>query len=277
MAGFIAYRNRADSARLELATGSEVPGFPLTNMQVRQSDRHARITGAGFHAIDMIFNAAIAPRFIGLFGTNSPVPGVIVEVYRSDDGLTWIEEAFGSPAADASGTPVPNDIKLYRTDAPAHKYWRIRFIGLDPASSTTEIARLWVATDEDMVEFPEGMDAAWSIDIEDRSVGDETDAGIYWEDRRARLRRLSFSWSSQTTDKAFGFADGASGVPAVVSSIQAMQMIAGSTGEVVAAVRSDPLWLHRACIRGRFSSGAPRIQHQRGAYWDASGTVTEEV
>src|SRR5690606_15928597 len=128
-----------------------------------------------------------------------------------------------------------------------------------------------------MVIFPEGMDASWSLDVDDRSVGDETAAGIYWEDRRARLRRLGFSWTSKTTDKVFGFADGASSVPTVVSSIQALQMVAGSTGEVVAAVRTDPLWLHRACIRGRFSSGAPRIQHQRGAYWDAAGVVTEEL
>jgi hypothetical protein len=275
MAGFIAYRNRADSAVLSLSAGSVAPGFPLTNMQVRQSDRHARITGAGFHAINMDFGVAIAPRFIGLFGTNAPAPGVIVEVYRSDNGLTWVAEAFGSPAADVSGTPVPNDIKRYGTVATAHRYWLVRFIGL--ASSTTEIARLWVSTAEDMIEFPEGMDASWSIDVDDRSVGDETGAGIYWEDRRARLRRLGFSWTSKTTDKAFGFADGASSVPAVVSSIQALQMAAGSTGEVVAAVRTDPLWLHRACIRGRFSSGAPRIQHQRGAYWDAAGVVTEEV
>jgi hypothetical protein len=282
---FIAYRNRITEGDIlpYVRAGTDVDGHEVWNAAIRQSDRTARIVEhVTFGAIlAMDFGAPVLPEFIGLFGVNRPAVAGGAQVSYSDDGSVFTDVAFGAAMpTDLSGTPVPHDIKMLRTNGAlaAHQYWAVSLDWTPPAGQDYhEVARLWVSLAEDMILFPEGFDARWNSGVQDYSVGDDTSAGLYWEDERARMRTLGFnvSGAAATTKRALGFDDADSGVAAVVSSLQAMALTVGTTGEIVIAPRRAPLWLHRSCFRGRFASLGD-LNHDTAGYWSISGRAVEE-
>jgi len=274
---FIAYRNRADSATLSVEGGSVLPGHPLTNLQIRESDSSCIIDGGVVHRLIADLGSPSALRFIGLFGTNRPIVSG-VSIHGSANASSWtLINSFSNPAVDHSGTPVPLDLKLFSQATPAaYRYWRVSWTPWTGSGGISRACRLWMSAAQDMVDFPEGVDATWSPNVLDLSVSDRTASGLYYADPQAVLRTLAYTLTSKNTDKAFGFSDGDASIEAVTASIQAMQLVAGGTGEVVAAMRRDPLWLHRTCIRGSFDGRPPTLKHARGIYWDSTGQVLEE-
>lgn len=272
----IAYRNRADQATLSVAAGTTVTaGFPLANLKARDSGKFTRFEAFGVAQLIMDFGVPILPRFIGMFGVNRAQSGSGVDLARSSNLSVWTSTLFSPEAIDNSLIGLPPDAKLLidPLTAAAARYWRISMNWVN--GGFRQLARPWVCTASDLIEFPEGIDARWSSDVEDLGFIDRTPTGIVYEDPGAKLRRIKFEYSAEDTVKTFGFASASSAIP-LSSSLQDAQLHLGKTGECVVLPRLAPAWRHRLGARGVFVDGLG-ITDQGGDRFFTTGRHQEEL
>jgi hypothetical protein len=276
MSAIIAYNNSADLATLST---NVIPhaGYPLSYLQTRSSGDFTRFPVAGAPYIQLAFPTARRPRFIGLFGINAAAIATGMVSVTADYGLghqTVAVQIYN----DAGAKKLPKDVKLIVPPGANSNQWRITPNWSRVGSvNYFQAARLWAATlATDMIEIPEGIDQTWTLGTYDTSTVDESEGGQGYEDKRIVRRQLRGRISVKESDFMFGFADGATSA-ADVTSMQDAQMTIGKTGEVVVAHRSSsPLWLHRACFRGRMPNGI-EIVNQADGYMSVEVSALEEA
>lgn len=279
MSAILAYRNLADSATLSANPGV-VSGYPVSNVQQRQTSVFTRLVDTFPRYLVMDFGVAVLPRFIGLFGTNATAmvgPIGMVALQSSIDGSTWNGVSIAT-ANDAGAPTIPKDVKvLVPTTTPARRYWRLLPAWFKPAEQPYyQVGRLWVSRSQDLVELPEGIDARWTRRIIDSSRLDAVADDSAIEDRGSIRRRLGATISAKGSPATWGFAEGATSVPSAIASLDDMQMTVGATGECVILPRtSSPLWIHRLGQRGHIPSGM-ELKDETGGYYTCSFEHVEE-
>ena len=135
------------------------------------------------------------------------------------------------------------------------------------------MGRLWAGP---ALFLPDGIDAGWQMGFRDSGTLDAT-AGQQWvESPGARTRVLNLPLEgARDTETTWGFADG-SGLVTNPMSLNALQLEAGTTGEVIAIARtSTQQWIRRCAIYGHIEQPFA-IGHKAGPYWGTSLTVVEE-
>lgn len=286
MTAVISYRNWADLATLSSNFGVQAD-YPLDNLKKRQLAVDWRSTSVGTGVqitADLGVNRMV--RLVGLFGVptepmdptpSAPPSPVNFTVARSDNGSTWTTVStvsvldFMWPGAGPHGLHfIPGGL--------VHRYWRITtsFNPLPPL--TVRAGRLWIA---DALEIPGGVDAGWTLGLEDTGRVDESAGLQAYEDRRARRRRLRLDLKVKDAASVFGFAEGAT-IALDVPSLQAAQLALGGTGEVVVLPRTATagsglrLWPRRLGVYGRLARPI-EIRHTEGPYYSATLDVLEEL
>lgn len=276
MAGaYFGYRNLFDGWTLNIDGGpgtdnQPLAGFPLANMQARQLSRVSRITN-----LDTVSGN---PLFIP-FDAPAPFDANLVMVFGS--APTSITLTIG-----ASNHTFP---VFYSSDAAEIDLPRFSWLLIPPAYRTgiervtleygmvfppayVEIGRVYVAN---ALIVPDGVDVGWSLDVDDAGTVDASEGRQWYEERGKRTRRLGFAVSLRESTAVFGFAEGATSA-SDVPSFQAMQMLAGATGEVVVIPRSGTeLLVRRLAVYGHLERPL-EIRNRSGLHFDVSGRVIEE-
>lgn len=279
MAGLLAWRNYIDNAALTTSSAVDL-SFPLSNVQQRGLAQPMRVSsGAGF-TITANFNAAddLDLGLIGMLGlnrrNNERFYGTAT-IQRSTNGITWSTVATVS-VSDNARSSLPANL-FYVPPAPwgtsAYPWLRVQWN--TGGTELGSISRLWVGP---ALILPDGVDAGWSMGFRDSGSLDATEGQQWIESRGVRTRVLNIPIeSAKSTDLTWGFSDADNTFIAPDRmSLQALQMEAGCTGEVIALPRtSTPLWMHRAGVYGHIEQPW-QISHKAGPHWGGTLTIVEE-
>jgi hypothetical protein len=280
MSALICYRNLIDlpDCSLSLSSGSELDGYPLTNLQTRQLARSARIPTLGSPMIVVDLGSPQLFDLVGLIGIN--VNGMRgsgdITVQYSGNGIVWTTATAVCPA-DAGAPDIPRSV-LVRTRQPATTFKiNTRYLRIQPNWSTTdgyrEIGRLYIA---DGIDIPPGCDAGWELGGRDYGVLDRSSGLQYYADRRTRGRVLTMPMTGITTEIAYGFKDDATIGPAGPSFDDLFNW-SGTTGDVIVAPRaSSPLWIRRTGVYGHLTEDSLRLRHIAGPRYECTLNVEEE-
>ena len=280
MAGLLAWRNYIDSATLS-STSAIDPAHPLANLKLRGLSRGMRVTsGAGF-TITANFAAADALdlgviALLGLNRRNGERFSGTMTIQRSTNGSTWSTLDTVSISDNARSSLPANFIYPLAAGAWSASGWPwLRVTWATGGTELGALARLWAGP---ALVLPDGVDAGWQMGFRDSGSLDATDGQQWVASPGVRTRVLTIPLeSARDTETTWGFSDTAGTfVAADRMSLQALQLEAGTTGEVIACPRtSSPLWAHRAGVYGHIEQPWA-IGHQSGPYWGAGLTVVEE-
>ena len=162
------------------------------------------------------------------------------------------------------GIPLPPGI-------PASSQWRITITSSD--TSPIGIGRLWIG---EALVLPDGIDAGWQMGFRDSGSLDATDGQQWVRSLGVITREVQIPLEgARDTEIHWGFAEGSEIVTNAMS-LNALQLEAGVTGEVIAVARAlTTLWTSRTMVYGHIDSPWA-IGHTAGPYWGGSLTVVEE-
>lgn len=154
---------------------------------------------------------------------------------------------------------------------PASSQWRITITSSDMAP--IGIGRLWIG---EALVLPDGIDAGWQMGFRDSGSLDATDGQQWVRSLGVITREVQIPLEGERdTEIHWGFAEGSEIVTNAMS-LNALQLEAGVTGEVIAVARTlTTLWTSRTMVYGHIDSPWA-IGHSAGPYWGGSLTVVEE-
>lgn len=273
MSALIAYRNLADSWPFNIDGGpgtnnQPLVGYPLANIKQRQLASVSRITNLDVGSGN--------PLWIP-FAPLAPVTANLVVVYGNIPLGVGVEGTLDSGSVvtfstDYSDIGLP-PISFFLIPASYGDVVKVTLeYGLVFPPDYIELARVYVAN---ALVVPQGVDATWSLGADDAGSLEASFGRQWYEAAGIRTRRLSVSLAAISTEIAFGYAEGA-GSASDVPSIQAMQIQAGTTGEVIVIPRAGSgLWIRRAAVYGHFER-MPAIRHRDGPLYSTDFTVIEE-
>lgn len=273
MSALIAYRNLFDAWPFDIDGGpgtdnQPLAGYPLANLKLRQLSSVTRITN--------LDTGSGNPLFIP-FAPVSAVTANVVVVYGYPPSQITFEGTLGSASVlnfstDDSGIGLP-PLRVFLIPSSIGDLERMTFeYGLVFPPNYIELARVYVAN---ALVLPNGVDATWSLGVDDSGSLDASHGRQWYEAAGVRTRRLDISIAQMPTEVAFGFPEGAtSAYPQ--PSIQDLQLQAGATGEIVVVPRSsNGLWIRRAAVYGHMER-APAIRHAAGPNFSTQFSVIEE-
>lgn len=212
-------------------------------------------------------------RMIGLLGMTGDWSSTMVVYHRANPSAP--EEVVGianMAQTKARGDYLPAHlVAVLDTPLPVDGQIILQFIGSDV--STVRFGRLWIG---DALVLPDGVDAGWSMSFRDSGSLDATDGQQWVESPGVITRVLTVPLEgARKTELHWGFADGATDITNQMS-LNALQLEAGTTGEVIAIARTQSdLWVSRTMVYGHIDQPWA-IGHTAGPYWGGTLTVVEE-
>lgn len=241
------------------------------------SDGRVLIGGSSSSAATRVMRVlSAAPdkiRIIAVLGVGREYTGSIIVSHRADPSAAWTElGSINAGILQAMGTYLPTHLVFYLDQPlPAAGQIRLEF----PESDTTPLSfgRLWFG---DALVLPDGVDAGWSMSFRDSGSLDATDGQQWVESPGVITRVLTVPLEgARNTETHWGWKDGGSYVTNRMS-LNALQLEAGTTGEVIAVARtSTDLWTQRTTVYGHIEQPWA-IGHTAGPHWAATLTIVEE-
>ncbi len=219
-----------------------------------------------------------SPNEVGLFAllglsTAQFHNGDVVLQHRPSLSAAWVEAARQSlPTFRRGLNALPPHLGIpLPAGIPASSQFRI--IVVDGGMAPFAIGRLWIG---ETLALGDGIDAGWSMGFRDSGSLEPTQGQQWVESPGVITRVLSIPLEgARDTETHWGFKDGSETVTQPMS-LNAMQLEAGTTGEVIAIARtSTALWTSRTLVYGHIESPWA-IGHQAGPYWSAALTLVEE-
>lgn len=262
MSAIIAWINRLDTIGLTAENAN--PAHPISNLQRRGlaefaepvDDRNMLYVYPDAHLPDTDFVA-----FLGVdAGTYE------VEQFNSVTGL-WHTVASVSTLANEPryGLPMHAFIAF---PSPISAVDDIRFV------CPARVSRLWAGPS---LRLPDGIGAQWRMGFRDYGNLEAGEGRTHVETPGVRARVLTIPVGSALgAEVAWGIADGVPQTSTRAANLHALQMEAGTTGEVIAIPRtSSPIWMASTGIYGHITSEW-EIEHEAGPYSRASIVLEEE-
>lgn len=214
-------------------------------------------------------------RLIALLGMSDVQyhTGDVVVEQRPSLSAAWTELARQSLLSFRHGLaalPAHMGI-LLPPGIPASSQWRITITSSD--TSPIGIGRLWIG---EALVLPDGIDAGWQMGFRDSGSLDATDGQQWVRSPGVITREVQIPLEgARDTEIHWGFAEGSEIVTNAMS-LNALQLEAGVTGEVIVVARTlTTLWTSRTMVYGHINSPWT-IGHTAGPFWGGSLTVIEE-
>ena len=228
--------------------------------------------GHMFHLRTQAPNEVRLVALLGLSFVQDHTGDVVVE-QRPSLSAAWTELARQSLLSFRHGlAALPTHMGiLLPSGIPASSQWRITITSSDVAP--IGIGRLWIG---EALVLPDGIDAGWQMGFRDSGSLDATDGQQWVQSPGVITRVLTIPLEgARDTEIHWGFAEGSEIVTNAMS-LNALQLEAGVTGEVIAVARTlTTLWTSRAMVYGHIDSPWA-IGHTAGPFWGGSLTVVEE-
>ena len=276
--------NRQRIARV-LATGAIDPSWNVeadTITEVAATANGKILIGGYFVAVSgrvrysvarLLPDMRVPARVVGVLGAVGGMAGTLTIRYRERSDLPWGDLAAWDMASQYAGNRPP---QLITTPAEgvawAHGEYKIEFSGASGWTGYFGFARLWIGS---AILLDQGVDAQWRAGFADTGTLDATDGGQQVPAYGVVTRTLGVSLSANSTELAWGFTDAGTDI-SQPDNLHALQIEAGTTGEVLAIPRaSTPLWTHTSAIYGHIAQPW-EIEHQAGPNWRAGFSVEEE-
>lgn len=134
------------------------------------------------------------------------------------------------------------------------------------------LARLWLG---EAIDLPDGVDAQWRMGFRDSGTLDQTDGQQVVPTAGIITSTVQVTLGAVDTETAWGFQDNGTTVTKA-DNLRAMQLEAGTTGEVIVVPRTGTaLWAQASTIYGHIDTPW-EIEHVAGPNWRASFTLSEE-
>ena len=277
MAALIAWRNFINDPGVSLSSPGVAidPAYPLSNLQRRGlADRTQSSGGENLVLVAESLSGwgSRGVNVVGLLGVQTPTDTFSGTYYLEESwtGTSWTPIASIS-AFDESLPALPRNVFfLFPAAINPANFIRIRTNHLAQFSN---LARLWIGP---ALVLPDGVDAGWQMGFRDSGTLDSTEGQQWVESAGVRTRVLTIPLdAARDTMTSWGFNDTDTMAPARPS-LQALQLEAGCTGEVIAFPRiSSPLWVSRSGVYGHIEQPWS-ITHKAGPYWGGSLTIVEE-
>lgn len=215
----------------------------------------------------------VPARVVGVLGAVGGMAGTLSIRYRERPDLPWVELAAWDMASQYAGSRPP---QLIATPAEGvawtHGEYEVEFSGTGGWTGYFGFARLWIGS---AILLDQGVDAQWRAGFTDTGTLDATDGGQQVPAYGVVTRTLGVSLSANSTELAWGFADAGTDI-SQPDNLHALQIEAGTIGEVLAIPRaSTPLWTRTSAIYGHIAQPW-EIEHQAGPNWRAGFSVEEE-
>lgn len=293
MSGLISWRNWADTATLTPVFGSDTytvdPNFPLSNLQNRQLSSVCKVTASTGAFVEVAATADLGGyrnvNFLAFLGLRARTPNYVGEgpngcwfyvecseysdfhiLDYSASERTWLNPLSGAPSNVFHILPAVNATRYIRA--------KVRFDAPD-SETFLQAGRLWIG---DALELPGavngGVRSQWSISTIDSGNLDASAGLQTYAARRGIYRRVGMDILCDDVT-AFGF-DSEATIHYGPPSLSALQMEAGTTGELIALPRSDTgPWTQSIGIYGHLERPFD-IQHVAGPNYRANLTVVEE-
>lgn len=212
-------------------------------------------------------------RMVAVLGMWHEYKGAAVISYRAAVGGTWTEVgSVNAAVVQARVAYLPAHLVVHLTQ-PVSASGQIRVEFPDSDTTPVRFGRLWIS---DALVLPDGIDAGWQMGFRDSGSLDATDGQQWVQSPGVITRVLTIPLEGERdTETHWGFADGSEAITNRMS-LHALQMEAGTTGEVIAVARtSTDLWTQRTTVYGHIEQPWA-IGHTAGPYWGGSLTVVEE-
>lgn len=268
-----------------LATGAIDPSWNVaadTITEVAATANDKILIGGYFVAVSgrvrysvarLLPDMRVPARVVGVLGAVGGMAGTLSIRYRERPGLPWVELAAWDMASQYAGSRPP---QLIATPAEGvawtHGEYEVEFSGAAGWTGYFGFARLWVGS---AILLDQGVDAQWRAGFTDTGTLDATDGGQQVPAYGVVTRTLGVSLSANSTELAWGFADAGTDI-SQPDNLHALQIEAGTIGEVLAIPRaSTPLWTRTSAIYGHIAQPW-EIEHQAGPNWRAGFSVEEE-
>jgi hypothetical protein len=276
MTALFSYRNYVDDPDCVLFENDfMVDGYPLDNLKIRGLGDQAVFA----NVVDVIveFSIARTVHIVAMLGGGAPE--VNFKRLRLD------KKPVGGSFAEVVDIQLVDDCRILGETGQAAVFpdglellpgeqLRILCYWMDVDTSITQprVGRMWIGP-----ALFKPVKGDWSLAFRDSGALDATGGQNFVEEAGVRTRVLNVSLAGlPTTRDMFGFDDNDVEVIGDRQCLQGMQMIAGTTGEVIVIPRIDsPLWVHRTMVYGHIESPFG-IGHASGPYWNSSLTVVEE-
>lgn len=215
-------------------------------------------------------DAPDAIHVVAVLGITSDSGSVTID-HRAGDTGTWTMLAVADLRSQANDYLPKSVIVAIQDGIPAASQVRVSFTSM--ASLHHGAARLWAGP---ALTLPQGVDAGWSMTFRDSGSLDVSAGQQWYASTGVRTRALTIPLEgAQETRTAWGFDDGDETTTSAMS-LHALQLEAGTTGEVIAIARTDTqLWTRRTAIYGHIEQPWS-IAHKAGPYWGSTITVVEE-
>lgn len=214
------------------------------------------------------FNVSTPPpavRAIALLGLGTS-EGVIDLDYRRNGTSVWRPLAQWKLNAETSSLihTMPEGLSARAT-------LRLRYSSANNRS--LRVGRLWIS---DALTLPDGVDAGWSMSFRDTGTLDPTSGGQWVPSPGVRSRVLTIPLEAACSGVyAWGFDDEARAITQP-QNLHALQLQAGTTGEVIAIARTrTPLWARQSAVYGHIDQPFA-ITHKAGPYWGSTLSIVEE-
>ncbi len=260
MSAIIAWINRLDTTALTAENAN--PLHPISNLQRRGLAEFAEPVDES--SVLYVYPDAWAGDidFVAFLG----VAAGTYEVQRWDtDELlpVWVSVASVTTPPDEPRYGLPIHVFIAMVEP-------LRAGNIVRLACTGRVSRLWAGPS---LRLPNGVGAQWRMGFRDYGNLEAGEGRTHVETPGVRARVLTIPVGSALgTEVAWGIADGG---PQAVN-LHALQMEAGTTGEVIAIPRtSSPIWMARTGIYGHITNEW-EIEHEAGPYSRASIVLEEE-
>lgn len=307
IASIVSYRNWVDSVyttitpkAFDLSTNdwvdaTVIDGYPLSNLNTRQLGQTYRMMNQDPSTLDSLlpgfeidFGYARGIDVIALLNCNtidkahfgvSANGDMAIHIATSNDGVTWSGWSMVASPSDNITYRIAGAIAGVPEDGGdsagsiVTRYLRVYFTW-DLSDNFFEAGRLWIG---DSIRALDGVDALWGMDFIDAGEVTATKGGQYYDNTGVRSRVLTCSYTNLPCLCAYGREDLAtSGDRQDVSSFQGMQLVAGTTGDLIIVPRTDTdYWIIDTLIYGHLAHSFS-IQRQPGSQYAVNNLVINE-
>lgn len=283
MSSLISWRNWIDTAASITPTYGGLtntvdPGFPMSNLQVRQLAKVARQTTAAEFRMTTDLGAARPIRVFGLLGLRG-------RRYTPGDGLNGFSITIQASTVSNFATTVwsqtvaslmwsaplapMNIILVPPAGLVTARYVRAFASWVRPVGDTfVDVGRAWIG---DGLDITDEIDDGGGSDFLDMGTIDESKGNQAYEQPGSRPRTLDLSVNCDTL-MAYGFADKATN-PTSDPCLQALRLEAGTTGSVLAIEQAQTqVLIQSTAIYGRLDRPF-RIQRIKGSVRRYAATI----
>ncbi len=264
MSAIIAWINRLDTVTLTAENAN--PLHPISNLQRRGLAEFAAPVDES--SVLYVYPDAWAGDidFVAFLG----VAAGTYEVQRWDtDELlpVWVSVASVTTPPDEPRYGLPIHVFIAMVEP-------LRAGNIVRLACTGRVSRLWAGPS---LRLPDGIGAQWRMGFRDYGNLEAGEGRTHVETPGVRARVLTIPVGSALgTEVAWGIADDDPDATTHPMNLHALQMEAGTTGEVIAISSTrTPIWMTRTGIYGHITSEW-EIEHEAGPYSRASIILEEE-